>query len=85
MLWLNWRQFRVQAVIAATAIAVVAIALITTGFSVRSRFKAAGLPACHVHHDCQHVASLTSRRCARPSRTRCSSTSACCSSSRYPR
>ena len=58
MLWLTWRQFRVQAVIAATAIAVVAIGLITTGFSVRSRFKAAGLPTCQLHHDCQHVASL---------------------------
>jgi hypothetical protein len=58
MLWLTWRQFRAQAVIAATAVAIVAIGLITTGFGVRSRFRAAGLPACQVHHDCQHVASL---------------------------
>jgi hypothetical protein len=58
MLWLTWRQFRAQAVIAATAIVIVAIGLITTGFGVRSRFRAAGLPACQARHDCQHAATL---------------------------
>jgi hypothetical protein len=58
MLWLTWRQFRAQAVVAATALAIVAIGLIATGFAVRSRFNSAGLPTCHAHHDCQHVASL---------------------------
>jgi ABC-type transport system involved in multi-copper enzyme maturation permease subunit len=58
MLWLTWRQFRVQAVAAVAALAVVAISLIATGFSVRHRYNAAGIPACHVHHDCLHAASL---------------------------
>ncbi len=58
MLWLTWRQFRTQAIVAAAALAAVAIGLITTAFSVRDRFKSAGIPTCHVHHDCLHVASL---------------------------
>jgi hypothetical protein len=58
MLWLTWRQFRAQAIVAAAALAVVAISLVATAFSVRDRFKSAGIPACHIHHDCVRVASL---------------------------
>src|SRR5262249_29686664 len=58
MLWLTWRQFRAQAIVAATALAVVAISLIATGFSVRDQYRAAGLPGCQAHQDCQHAASL---------------------------
>ncbi|HET7018352.1 MAG TPA: ABC transporter permease subunit [Streptosporangiaceae bacterium] len=58
MLWLTWRQFRAQAIVAAGALAVVAISLIITAFKVRDRFNSAGIPACHVHHDCLRVASF---------------------------
>jgi len=58
MLWLTWRQFRAQAIIAVAALAVVAISLITTAFKVRDRFKSAGIPTCHIHHDCVRVASF---------------------------
>jgi hypothetical protein len=57
MFWLTWRQFRAQAIVAGAAVAVVAIGLLTTGFAVRDRFNSAGLPACHIHHDCQQAAN----------------------------
>ena len=58
MLWLTWRQFRAQAIVAAAALAAVAISLLATGFAVRDRYKSAGIPACHIHHDCVKVASF---------------------------
>lgn len=57
MLWLTWRQFRTQALVAAAALAAFAITLVITGIGVRDRFSAAGLPACHAGHNCAHLAS----------------------------
>ncbi len=57
MIWLTWRQFRTQAAVAASALAAIAITLAVTGITLRGHYKSAGLPACHVHHDCQQVAT----------------------------
>jgi hypothetical protein len=57
MIWLSWRQFRTQAIVAASALAAIAIALIVTGVTLRGHYKDLGLPACHVHHDCAQLAN----------------------------
>jgi ABC-type transport system involved in multi-copper enzyme maturation permease subunit len=46
MIWLSWRQFRVQAVVAGAALVVVAIALLATGPHLASLFDSNGLPTC---------------------------------------
>lgn len=56
MLWLTWRQFRTQVLVAASALAAFAVALVITGIDVRDRFAASGVPDCHAHHDCELVA-----------------------------
>src|SRR6202050_5671823 len=57
MIWLTWRQFRTQAIVAASVLAAIAIALIVTGITLRGHYKDAGLPADHVHHDCAQLAN----------------------------
>lgn len=57
MLWLTWRQFRTQALVAAAALAAFAITLVITGIGVRDRFSAAGLPGCRAHHNCEQLAT----------------------------
>jgi hypothetical protein len=57
MIWLSWRQFRTQAIVAASALAAIAITLIVTGVTLRGHYKDLGLPACHVHHDCEKLAN----------------------------
>jgi hypothetical protein len=47
MIWLTWRQFRVQAITAATALAAVAILLGATGPRLASRYAASGIAGCH--------------------------------------
>jgi hypothetical protein len=47
MMWLTWRQFRWQAVTAATVLAVLAIALGVTRPGLGSLFDQAGLSTCH--------------------------------------
>jgi hypothetical protein len=47
MIWLTWRQFRVQALTAATALAAVAILLGVTGPHLASLYAASGLAGCH--------------------------------------
>jgi ABC-type transport system involved in multi-copper enzyme maturation permease subunit len=46
MIWLSWRQFRGQAVVAGAALVVVAIALLATGPHLASLFDSNGLPTC---------------------------------------
>lgn len=56
MMWLTWRQFRPQAIAAAGALAVIAIALAVARRGLAASYNAAGLPACHAH--CATDASL---------------------------
>jgi hypothetical protein len=57
MTWLTWRQFRTQAIIAASALVAIAIALVITGITLRGHYKDIGLPACAAHHDCPQLAT----------------------------
>ena len=56
MIWLTWRQFRVQALTAATALAAVAILLGVTGPPMANRYAASGLAGCH-GDGCANLAS----------------------------
>jgi hypothetical protein len=56
MIWLTWRQFRPQAIAAAGALTVVAIALAVTRPGLSAGYTAAGLSACHAH--CATAASI---------------------------
>jgi hypothetical protein len=47
MIWLTWRQFRGQAITAAAALVVVAIALGVTGPGLVTRYDQFGLGTCH--------------------------------------
>jgi hypothetical protein len=47
MIWLTWRQFRVQALTAATLLVAVAILLGVTGPHMASLYAASGLAGCH--------------------------------------
>lgn len=52
MMWLTWRQFRAQAIVAAAALAVLAIALAVTGPHLAHLYDSSGLVACQAHGDC---------------------------------
>ena len=58
MIWLTWRQFRVQALTAVVMLVVVAVIYAVTGPRLAHMYDASGLPACHAHGDC---AALTSK------------------------
>jgi hypothetical protein len=47
MIWLTWRQFRVQAVVIAAILAVFGILLVATGPSLASLYRTSGFAACH--------------------------------------
>ena len=47
MIWLTWRQFRIQAVTAAAALAAFAVLLAVTGPHLASLYAADGLDRCH--------------------------------------
>jgi hypothetical protein len=47
MIWLTWRQFRVQALIAAAALAAFAILLAATGPHLASLYAASAITGCH--------------------------------------
>jgi hypothetical protein len=47
MIWLTWRQFRVQALTAAAALAAFAILLAVTGPHLVSLYAASTIPGCH--------------------------------------
>jgi hypothetical protein len=46
MIWLSWRQFRVQTIVAGAALVVVAIACAGTGPHLVSLFDSSGLATC---------------------------------------
>src|SRR5262245_61344176 len=50
MIWLTWRQFRAQAIVASAALVAVAIALAVTGPHLASLFYSSGLATCRA--DC---------------------------------
>ncbi len=47
MIWLTWRQFRIQAVTAAAALAAFAILLAVTGPHLAALYAASGIGSCH--------------------------------------
>jgi hypothetical protein len=55
MIWLTWRQFRVQALTAAAVLAAVAILLGATGLHLASLYTASGITGCH-GDSCANVA-----------------------------
>jgi ABC-type transport system involved in multi-copper enzyme maturation permease subunit len=57
MIWLTWRQFRVQAWVASAALAVIAVALAVTGVHLVHLYNASGIATCQANADC---GSLTS-------------------------
>jgi ABC-type transport system involved in multi-copper enzyme maturation permease subunit len=56
MTWLTWRQFRIQAIIAATALAAFAALLASTGPHLASLYAASGLRGCQ-QTSCEQLAS----------------------------
>ena len=57
MIWLTWRQFRPQAIAAATVLAVLAVVLLVSGLSLAHLYATSGVAACASHHDCESLAS----------------------------
>ncbi|MBO0830685.1 MAG: ABC transporter permease subunit [Actinobacteria bacterium] len=55
MIWLSWRQYRSQAIVAAGALIVTAILLAATRNGLAALYNSAGLPACHAN--CATIAS----------------------------
>jgi ABC-type transport system involved in multi-copper enzyme maturation permease subunit len=56
MIWLTWRQFRVQALTAAAILAAAAIYFLVTGLQMHHAYTA-DLAACTPQHDCSSVLS----------------------------
>jgi hypothetical protein len=46
MIWLAWRQFRIQALVAAVALAVTTLVLVLSGLRLRHLYTAGGLSGC---------------------------------------
>ncbi len=57
MIWMTWRQFRTQAIVAAAGLAVFTVLLAITGVNLAHLYAASGLPGCQVHGDCAVQAS----------------------------
>jgi hypothetical protein len=56
MTWLTWRQYRIQLLIGAAILAVLAVLLLVTGLQVASQYHSA-LAACTANHSCANLAS----------------------------
>ncbi|HEY5358648.1 MAG TPA: ABC transporter permease subunit [Streptosporangiaceae bacterium] len=52
MLWLTWRQFRAQTIVAAGGLTVLAVLLAVTGPHLASLYASSGVPDCQAHGDC---------------------------------
>jgi len=63
-MWLTWRQFRTQGIIAAAGLAAVAIVLVVTGVNLSDHYNTSGIIGCHGPGSCGTLASnfLTSLR-----------------------
>jgi hypothetical protein len=57
MIWLTWRQFRPQAVVAAAALTVCAVVLLATGLHLAGLYRDSGILACQPGQSCRTVAS----------------------------
>jgi hypothetical protein len=57
MIWLTWRQFRAQAIVAACVLAAVAVMLLISGIGLANLYHASGLPGCQPHGDCASLGS----------------------------
>ena len=57
MMWLTWRQFRAQAIVAAAGLALIAIVLAVSGIHLASAYHASGVTACQTHGNCGQLAS----------------------------
>jgi hypothetical protein len=55
MMWLTWRQFRAQAIVAAAVLAAVAIALAVTGPHLAGLYASSGLATCQAHGNCEKL------------------------------
>jgi hypothetical protein len=58
MIWVTWRQFRTQAVVALGALVVAAVILVITGTHLADLYNTSGLATCKTHGDCgglEHV------------------------------
>jgi len=52
MIWLAWRQFRIQALAALGALAAAAVVLAVTGAHLHDLYDASGIVSCRAHGDC---------------------------------
>lgn len=57
MLWITWRQFRAQTIVAAAALAVTALALGLAGPHIAHLYNASGIATCHARGDCAAAVS----------------------------
>jgi hypothetical protein len=62
MIWLSWRQFRTQAIVAGCVLAVYAIILLVTGFGLAHLYNSSGLPGCQSHGNCSQAIQAFSRQ-----------------------
>ena len=60
MIWLSWRQFRTQAIVAGSVLAVLAILLLSTGFGLAHLYHVSGLAGCQAKHSCHNALVLFS-------------------------
>ena len=57
MIWVTWRQFRLQALVISAVLAILAAVLLVSGLSLASRYHASGIAACAANGDCGRVAT----------------------------
>lgn len=57
MIWLTWRQFRTQALVAAAFLAAAALLLVITGLQLAHLYDTSGLATCHAGAGCQTYAN----------------------------
>jgi hypothetical protein len=53
MIWLTWRQFRAQAIVAAAALVALAIGYAVTGPGLAHLYATSGIPTCAAHGTCE--------------------------------
>jgi ABC-type transport system involved in multi-copper enzyme maturation permease subunit len=62
MIWLSWRQFRTQAIVAGCVLAGFAVLLLSTGFSLASVYDNSDLPGCPNLHACERALYIFSNQ-----------------------
>jgi hypothetical protein len=56
MIWLTWRQFRAQAIVASAALAVLAVVLAVTGLHLAHLYDTSGIATCPTRGSCATMA-----------------------------